>query len=169
MSWNNSHKGDEDTADNYYEESSESDYEQETENLTCKNLDPALAKLMGIMIEEQIETDWKPPLKSGLDNSKEIFSSIYLKNKHSITPFNIKNAESNVAFSLKNRDEVGDLNVKRCNEIDYFKVIKEDIVNYKTLTKEQLEYIKTMTNEEKFELIQIYNKNVDSTIESVHR
>jgi hypothetical protein len=139
MSWNNSHKGDEDTADNYYEESSESDYEQETGNLTCKNLDPALAKLMGIIIEEQTEIDWKPPLKSGLDNSKEIFSSIYLQNKHSIS------------------------------EIDYFKIIKEDILNYKTLTKEQLEYIKTLTNEEKFELIQVYNKIVDSAIESLHR
>ena len=79
--------------DSEYDESSESDYDydydydyddcaqpkyrgdqEEYEELHCKNLDPALAKLMGIMIEEQKETNWKPPAKSGLDNSERIIS-----------------------------------------------------------------------------------------------
>jgi len=65
-----------------YDESSESEYdEEEYDEILCKNLDPALAKLMGIIIEEQKETDWKPPSKPGLDNSKEIISSFYLTNK----------------------------------------------------------------------------------------
>lgn len=121
--------------DDDYDESSESDYEDEQESkeeLQCKNLDPALAKLMGIMIEEQKVTDWKPPLKPGLDNSKEIFSSGYLKTK---------------------------------DDIDEFKIIKDQIIHFRKLTDKQLDYIKNLNNEQKFELIQIYNKVMDSTIQ----
>ena len=69
-----SYREDEKTNDYSSNDSSESESEQEEEygDIQCKNLDPALAKLMGILIEEQKEIDWKPPLKSGLDNSKEI-------------------------------------------------------------------------------------------------
>lgn len=137
----NSYREDEKTNDYSFNDSSESenesDQEEEYGDIQCKNLDPALAKLMGIIIEEQKEIDWKPPSKSGLDNSKEIISSIYLKH-----PF-------------------------LSNEIDFFTVIKNDILSYKTLTKDQIEYIKHLNNEDKFELIQIYNKLIDVTIQNM--
>ena len=129
----------------YYEssEDSESDYdsepkyredrEEEYEELTCKNLDPALAKLMGIIIEEQKESNWKPPSKSGLDNSERIISSNYFTN-------------TNNNF-----------------DVDYFKTIKDNIINYKKLTEAQLEYIKKLNNEQKFELIQLYDRIMDFT------
>jgi len=101
---------------------------EEDEEIQCKNIDPGLAKLMGIIIEEQRETDWKPPSKSGLENSDKIISSVYFTNKNFIE-----------------------------NDIDYFTVIKDNIINYKPLNEKQLEYIKNVNDEEKFELIQIYN------------
>jgi hypothetical protein len=118
----------------YDEESSESCYDEEIEELHCKNLDPALAKLMGIQIEEQKTTDWIPPSKSGLDNSKEIIPSNYFKN-------------NNKGFKS---DLIED-------DFDYFQIIKENILNYKPLTQKQLEYIKKQSNEHKFELIELYN------------
>jgi hypothetical protein len=122
---------------NEYDGSSESDYDEE--ELQCKNIDPLLAKLMGIIIEEQNNNkiEWKPPSKSGLDNSEQIISSIYFKNKNSI------------------------------EDIDFFKVIKNDILNYKTLTTKQLDYIKNLNNDEKFELIEIYNKLMDTTVKNL--
>jgi|LauGreStaDraftv2_3_1035109.scaffolds.fasta_scaffold95118_1 hypothetical protein len=134
-----SYREDEKTNDYSSNDSSESESEQEEEygDIQCKNLDPALAKLMGILIEEQKEIDWKPPLKSGLDNSKEIVSSMYLKHNF------------------------------LSNEIDYFTVIKDDILSYKTLTKQQIEYIKHLNNEDKFEVIQIYNKLIDITMQNM--
>ena len=134
-----SYREDEKTNDYFSNDSSESESEQEEEygDIQCKNLDPALAKLMGILIEEQKEIDWKPPLKSGLDNSKEIVSSMYLKHNF------------------------------LSNEIDYFTVIKDDILSYKTLTQNQIEYIKHLNNEDKFELIQIYNKLIDVTMQNM--
>jgi len=121
---------------NEYDESSESEYGND---LYCKNIDPLLAKLMGIIIEEQNNNkiEWKPPSKSGLDNSEQIISSIYFKNKNSI------------------------------DYIDFFKVIKDDILNYKTLTTKQLDYIKNLNNHEKFELIEIYNKLMDTTVKNL--
>lgn len=137
----NSYREDEKPNDYLFDDSSESekesDQEEEYGDIQCKNLDPALAKLMGIIIEEQKEIDWKPPLKSGLGNSKEIISSIYLKH-----PF-------------------------LSNDIDYFAVIKHDILSYKTLTKDQIEYIKHLKNEDKFELIQIYNKLIEVTMQNM--
>ena len=134
-----SYREDEKTNDYSSNDSSESESEQEEEygDIQCKNLDPALAKLMGILIEEQKEIDWKPPLKSGLDNSKEIVSSMYLKHNF------------------------------LSNEIDYFTVIKDDILSYKTLTKQQIEYIKHLNNEDKIEVIQIYNKLIDITMQNM--
>ena len=123
---NNSNEDDiEDSGSSGYEEE-----EEEEDELHCKNLDPALAKLMGIVIEEQKNIDWKPPMKSGLDNSEKIISNHYFSN-----------------------------HITNENKTDYyFMVIKEDITNYKTLSNKQLEYINYLTNEQKFELIQIYNK-----------
>ena len=117
------------------DEYDEEEYDDEEVNgLHCKNIDPALAKLMGIIIESQKsdeEIDWKPPSKCGLDNSKEIISSSYFQNKDML------------------------------DHIDFFKVIKEDIIGYRTLTSRQLDYIKNLNNDEKFELIEIYNKVLD--------
>jgi hypothetical protein len=111
-------------SDEYYE------YEPHDDNehyLSCRNLDPYLAKLTGIVVEEQ-KTDWKPPSKSGLDNSEKIMS-------------NFRNSNSCIPAT-----------------IDYFSEIKNIIVDGKTLTNLQLDYIKTLDDEEKFELIRIYNQ-----------
>jgi hypothetical protein len=118
-----------------YDESSESEYEEDDQEIKCKNLDPVLAKLMGIIIEEEKEIVWTPPSKPGLDNSKEIISSNYCKNSN--------------------------------YDVDFFKVIKDDILNYKKLTDRQLEYIKNLNNEEKFELIQLYDKMIEVTINNL--
>lgn len=62
----------------YTEESDESDYsdyDDDTEGFNCTNMDPALAKLMGVMINEDTNKDaidWKPPSFSGLTNSNNI-------------------------------------------------------------------------------------------------
>ena len=73
---NDNKEGDSD--DEYeYSTESENEYEEkdDIQEFQCKNMDPALAKLMGIIIEEQkFKTDWKPPSKSGLDNSEKIIS-----------------------------------------------------------------------------------------------
>jgi hypothetical protein len=109
------------------------DEEETSDELQCKNIDPALAKLMGIFIEEQ-KTDWKPPLKSGLVNSSPIISSTYFYNQPIL------------------------------GSIDFFKIIKDDIINYKKLTDKQLDYIKNLNNQEKYELIEIYNKVLETSI-----
>jgi len=55
---------------------SESDYEYESDNdeLFCSNIDPSLAKLMGIIVEET-KTDWQPPKHAGLSNSAPIIKN----------------------------------------------------------------------------------------------
>jgi len=133
----------------YYESESESESESEYESddydddtIRCKNLDPALAKLMGMIVEEQKNIDWTPPAKSGLDNSKEIVSSMHFK------PIRVEKSQSR-----------GD------NDVDHFTIIKRDILDYKTLSKEQLEYIQNLNNEDKFELIQIYNKLIGVAVQ----
>lgn len=58
------------------EEDSESYYSDENDantTLNCTNMDPALAALMGILIDEKpIKTDWVPPAKPGISNSDKI-------------------------------------------------------------------------------------------------
>ena len=76
--YNYDDEDEDDDSESYFEE-------EESEELYCKNMDPSLAKLMGIIIEEQKNIDWTPPLKSGLDNSKEIFSPTFLRNKHFVS------------------------------------------------------------------------------------
>ena len=111
-------------SDEYYEYEPREDNEH---HLFCRNLDPHLAKLTGIVIEEQ-KTDWKPPSKSGLNNSEKIVS-------------NFSNSNSCIPAT-----------------IDHFSEIKNTIVDGKTLTNAQIDYIKTVNDEEKFELIRIYNQ-----------
>lgn len=56
-----------------YEEGKDDDHQ-----LSCMNMDPALAKLMGIIIEEQSTTSndaWTPPQYSGLSNSESIINN----------------------------------------------------------------------------------------------
>jgi len=60
---------------------SEEDYDyqdQEESGFNCTNMDPALAKLMGVMIAEQTSNDknvWVPPSRSGLSNSDKIINT----------------------------------------------------------------------------------------------
>ena len=63
-------------------ESDDSSYysedDSDEQNFYCTNMDPALAKLMGIIITEQTPTDnnvWLPPSKSGLGNSDKIIKT----------------------------------------------------------------------------------------------
>ena len=131
----------------YYEEDeySSSDYEDDDggDTITCKNLDPELAKLIGIIVEEQKNIDWTPPAKSGLENSTPIYVSYESCNSMYFKPIR--------AESTQRRED------------DHFTIIKRDILDYKTLSNEQLEYIKNLNNENKFELIQIYNKLIGVT------
>jgi hypothetical protein len=126
-----------DSDSEYYESESEYYDDDESKNeekddvLLCKNIDPNLAKLMGIIIEEQKVIDWKPPEKNGLDNSNEIVSSYHFKNNNGLA------------------------------NLDFFSVIKDTIENFRMLNELQLEYIKNLNNEEKFELIKIYNKIIN--------
>ena len=103
--------------------------ESDSGELRCRNIDPALARLMGIIIEEQKqEITWKPPEKPGLDNS------------------------DGISYSYCSRNYMGMV------EIDFFEKIKDDIRNYRKLSDRQLDYIKDLNNNEKFELIEIYNE-----------
>ena len=113
--------------DSEFEESNS--VESDSGELMCRNIDPSLARLMGIIIEEQKqEIPWKPPEKPGLDNSDGISYSYCLKNFMGMA------------------------------EIDFFKKIKDDIRNYQKLSDRQLDYIKDLNNSDKFELIEIYNE-----------
>jgi hypothetical protein len=105
--------------------------ESSEEEIQCRNMDPALAKLLGIIVEEQKETDWKPPEKPGLENSREIVSALYFQDK----PL----------------------------DIDYFAILKDCIANHKKLTDRQLDYVKNLGHEEKYELLQLYNRMLDSS------
>jgi len=98
------------------------------QEIQCKNIDSALAKLLGIIVQEhQPNTDWKPPTHSGLSNSERIIPSA--------VTFNPSQKENQV-----------------------FRKIKDDIVNYKNLSNEQLDYIRNTNEREKFEIIEIYNR-----------
>jgi len=128
----------------YSEEDDDSEFEEskssDSGELMCRNIDPALARLMGIIIEEQKqEITWKPPEKPGLDNSDGISYSYCLKNYMGMA------------------------------EIDFFKKIKDDIRNYQKLSDRQLDYIKDLNNHDKFELIEIYNEILQQREHSQHK
>jgi hypothetical protein len=118
-----------DTSD---EEYSDSDIEIQNNNddyvFRCKNIDPSLAKLMNMIIEETpIKNNWIPPKSSGLNNSEPI---IRIEKKH------LEKNEKNI----------------------YFEDIKNDIKYFKKLDDNQLKYIKNLDDDQKFEIIQIYQK-----------
>lgn len=101
---------DEGSSDDEYEEDTEESSE-ENEELHCKNLDPSLAKLMGIIIEEQKEIDWVPPSKSGLDNSKQIIPSIYLD----------KHFANNIDYFKIIKDDIINYKTLSNQQLDYIK------------------------------------------------
>jgi hypothetical protein len=96
---------------------------EEKEELLCRNMDPVLAKLMGITIEEQKEIDWKPPEKSGLDNSERIIPNDEIRDFN-----NIKNTILDYkSLSEKQIDYIKYLNNEETIELikTYDKVLKE--------------------------------------------
>lgn len=99
------------------------DQNEEKEELLCRNIDPVLAKLMGITIEEQKEIDWKPPEKSGLTNSERIIPN------HETHDFkNIKNTILDYKpLSEKQIDYIKYLDKEETIELiqTYDKVLKE--------------------------------------------
>lgn len=102
-------------SDYEYSTESENEYEEkdDSQEFQCKNMDPALAKLMGIIIEEQkFKTDWKPPSKSGLGNSEKII------------PFNADMKDDDVFEIIK--DDI--IKYKRLSDkqLDYIKTLDSD-------------------------------------------
>ena len=124
-----------DSDDDYYYSSSDED----TNDVKCTNMDPALAKIMGIFIKEQEECDWKPPLHSGLSNSQPIIN-------HE-TKSNESKQES-----------------KEESKHDDFVRIKEKIKDYDKLTQNEIESMKYFSNQQKIELISIYNNIIHNII-----
>ena len=112
---------------------------EDNDTILCKNINPSLAKLIGIdyVEDKQMpEKCWIPPTKSGLDNSDVIIPYMYF--------------QKNKIFNNNNHD--------------FFRIIKEDIVNYQKLSYYQLQYIKNLTNEALYEIIELYNEVLDSAI-----
>lgn len=75
---NNSDYDDYDDYDDYEEYEEYEEGKNDDHQLSCMNMDPALAKLMGIIIEEQSTTShttWTPPQHSGLSNSEAIVNN----------------------------------------------------------------------------------------------
>ena len=111
------------------EESTEEEEEEQEEYVfNCKNIDPKLAALMNIVIEEhaklEMDNSWKPPSRSGLDNSEPIVK---------------RNAESKEVVA-------------------FYEQLKDDITYFRKLTDEQLDYMKhRLTNDQKTEVIELYN------------
>ncbi len=63
------------SGDEYSDDSDEEDDEDNNyyDNIILANMDPNLAKLLGIEVNENdYKTDWKPPSFSGLNNSERI-------------------------------------------------------------------------------------------------
>lgn len=59
------------------EKADDSSEDLDADRLYCTNMDPGLATLVGLLVEEESEAkDWSPPGTSGLENSKRILSRI---------------------------------------------------------------------------------------------
>jgi hypothetical protein len=125
--------------DEYYYDSSDTEDNFNGE-FKCTNMDPALAKIMGIFIQEQVEekSDWKPPLHSGLSNSERI----------------IKNEEKKCDM----------IECKTQDKSDIFESIKNKIRNFDKLLQNEIDYMKTFSNQQKLELIRIYNNIINNII-----
>jgi hypothetical protein len=66
------------------EEESEEEYSEEEDDIEGRimaNIDPNLARLLGIEVEQETKSDWIPPSFSGLHNSQRnsIYDNIYKK------------------------------------------------------------------------------------------
>ena len=123
--WYSDENDSSDDSDSFEEE----EKEQEEYEFSCKNIDPKLAALMNIVIEEhaklEMDNSWKPPSSSGLDNSEPI----------------VKKTES-----------------KEPKEIAFYEQLKDDITYFRKLTDKQLDYMKhSLTNDQKIEVIELYN------------
>jgi hypothetical protein len=111
------------------EKSFEEEEQVEDYVFNCKNIDPKLAALMNIVIEEQNKfvssgESWKPPSRSGLDNSEPIVK---------------KKAESKEVVA-------------------FYEQLKDDITYFRKLSDKQLDYMKhSLTNDQKIEVIELYN------------
>ena len=108
------------------EESTEEE-EQEEYVFNCKNIDPKLAALMNIVIEEhaklEMDNSWKPPSRSGLDNSEPIVKK--------------KESKEVVAFYEQLKDY-----------ITYFRKLTDEQLDYMK---------HSLTNDQKTEVIELYN------------
>lgn len=109
--------------------------------IMCKNMDPSLKKILGIIdeYESQEKIDWVAPSKSGLENSEPIIPKYFTKYKNTELPELIT--------------------------INYYQIIKDDIRNYRKLNTYQIEYIKKLEHEKKNELFDIYNRCISSLID----
>jgi len=109
------------------------DDDDDIKTIICYNIDPELAKVLGINTNinikelEKTQGKWLPPVAYRLSNSEPIINK----------------------FKLNKEDYK--------SSFDYFTLIKDDISNFRKLTKEQLEYIKNMTSEQKQIVIELLN------------
>ncbi len=78
-----SEEEDSEEEDSEEEESQEEESEEEDdiEGRIMANIDPNLARLLGIEVQEETKSDWIPPSFSGLHNSQRnsIYDNIYKK------------------------------------------------------------------------------------------
>jgi len=132
--------------DEYYYDSSEDD--DDNGDIRCTNMDPALAKIMGIFIEEQAQekSDWKPPSHSGLSNSERI----------------IKDESKNECKNEEKKDSTTECKTQEYDSI--FESIKYKIQNFDKLLQNEIEHMKTFNNLQKLELIRVYNNIINNII-----
>jgi len=116
-----------DNDSDYSEEDDDSEFEEskslDSGELMCRNIDPALARLMGIIIEEQKqEITWKPPEKPGLDNSDGI--SYCLKNYMGMAEIDFF---KKIKHDIRNYQKLSDRQldyIKDLNNHDKFELIE---------------------------------------------
>ncbi len=74
-------KNEENTSEEEESEEEESEEEDDIEGRIMANIDPNLARLLGIEVEQETKSDWIPPSFSGLHNSQRnsIYDNIYKK------------------------------------------------------------------------------------------
>ena len=67
---------------NQYYETDEDDDDNDDENeIMCTNMDPQLAKILGLHVEIELSDDkWTPPTTHGLNNSDRIINDLNNKN-----------------------------------------------------------------------------------------
>lgn len=101
--------------------------------IDLNKLSPSLIKYFepSIEINKNIETDWKPPKKHGLDNSFIIIPKYYQKAGEKIL------------------------------KIDYYNMIIDDIRNCRKLNDYQLNFIKDLDDDKKLKLFIEFNNLFD--------